>query len=419
MNALARLSKDLGKTVSGSDRSDSEALRSLKAEGIDAYAGSCPLCAVKADLVVYSSAVKAEDPEREAAEEAGILTLERYAYWGFVSTLFERCVAVSGTHGKTTTTAMLCSILLKADASFTAHIGGKALDIGGGYISRGRDIFLTEACEYRKSFLALKPHLSLILNVEEDHPDCYHSIEELRETFVQLSSRSSLTLTGTCEMKGDFFAGEGGDYQARNIENVCEIYAFDIYKRNRFFTRVELKVTGAYNVQNALCAAAAADILGISAEDIKEGLCAYSGTERRYEYVGRCKGADVYTDYAHHPSEIASVLKAAKCSENKRLVVFFEPHTYSRTKALFNEFTRCFSEADVLAILPVYPARETPSMGIDSKTLCESVREAFYLDSYEAAIDFAKQNVGEGDKILTVGAGSINELAKRLCALSR
>ncbi len=419
MSALAELSIALGARVSGSDRAYSPAISKLASLGAKVYVGSDLDPPKQADIVVFSSAIPKNDVERVIAAEP----IERFVFLGEISKLFPEVIAVSGTHGKTTATCMLASIYKAADKKFTAHIGGICRNFCSNLVRTGDKLFLTEACEYRKSFLTLNPDITLILNIEYDHPDCYPSLATLCDTFSQLVANT--------KPKGVAVLGEGvrrmlNPKDCAHITTISLGEDFSISSINQANDRftlnyngdildISLSIKGLHNITNASLAAVIALYQGISKDAVIEGLAKFKGVARRYETVGTPDGCRIISDYAHHPSEIRAVINTAK-HESDHVIAVFEPHTYSRTASLLNEFANAFSEADTVIILPTYSARENPEKGVDSEKLYFELmhKEKYYLNDYAQCAALIKNIARAGNIVLLLGAGNIDNMRDML-----
>ncbi|MGI6213666.1 MAG: UDP-N-acetylmuramate--L-alanine ligase [Christensenellales bacterium] len=430
MSALAKLMCALGKKVSGSDANYSPALVELTECGIDAYIGSDPKKLEDAGLVVYSSAVPRDDAELSCAYSLNIPAAERFVFLGEVASYYDKCIAVAGTHGKTTVTAMIAHLLKRAGKSFTAHIGGYAKEgIGNMYIA-GREYFLTEACEYKKSLLSLSPYMSIVLNAEYDHPDTYRDLAEVHETFNAFLNKTKpqgkKIVCGDCDYYRKNLIGRSDiityGLEEKNLFRASEIkeykkgyFSFKVSYDNREIFEIFLNIIGEFNIYNALAAAAAARILGIEKAVIEETLSGFCGVKRRFQKMGQVNGGDVYIDYAHHPREIEAVLAAAEKIKKARTLIVFQPHTYSRTSSLINEFVECFKHYDELYIVKSYSSREQPEQGMTALDLYRHTAHKGNVQYFDNIVELAKYlscSVRKDDQVLILGAGDIDCLAE-------
>ncbi len=437
MSGLSMILADRGFTVSGSDRSESDVTRSLENAGIKVFIGQKAENldqAGKVDLVVYTAAIHPDNPEFALAKERGIPMLTRAELLGQIMTHYHLPVAVAGTHGKTTTTAMVSKIMLEADLDPTISIGGNLRDIGGNIRIGSSKYFVTEACEYTNSFLSFFPGVGIILNVDADHLDFFKDLDDIRNSFHKFAqlipNGGSLVVSGEIpnlsEITKDldcrivtFGFSEENDYYPTNIKyDSLGNASFHINRKNGEAYEVSLKVPGEHNIGNALAAAAAADCFDIEESTVKSGLASFTGTGRRFEYKGTVDGLIVIDDYAHHPTEIAATLKAAKNYPHKDLWVVFQPHTFTRTKALMDEFAHALLPADKLIIADIYAARETDNLGISSRTLKERIEdlghECYYFPSFDEIEKFLLQNCTKDDMLITMGAGDVVNIANDL-----
>lgn len=427
MKALAIYTAHYAKKVTGSDREYSEAFKILRESGIEVWQGSDVSKLGDVDTLVYSSAVPSDDPEFAYLTNKGVKSYERGEYLALMASTCGRTIAVSGTHGKTTTSALIAHIMATARMPFVAHYGGSTEESGDkNLIVTGREYFLTEACEYKRSFLNLTPYIGVILNIDYDHPDCYSDINEVKDTFLEFSRRSEITVCPSelnIEDAITFGYGEDADYRILNEENTGGRYSFDLLTP-RGLTSLESNLFGKHNVYNVTVAYMVTSMIGLSDEEIAYGISTFSGVKRRFECKGKTlSGARVISDYAHHPKEIASVIDTARSMSKGRITVLFEPHTYSRTAKLMDEFVECFYWADDVALLPTYSARERSERGKSSLdlyyALIKSGRGALYMDSYDKAIEYIESHTAANDMVLVLGAGSIHLLADALTNTER
>ena len=406
MSALAQYFNDQGVVVTGSDRDANPVTELLEKKGIQVVIGQkAENVPNDAELVVYSDAVPEDNPERTRARELGIPQKSYFEMLGEVSE-GKNTIAVAGTHGKTTTTGMLAKILGDAGASPTAIVGSIVKDFGSNYLSGTSDLFIVEACEYKDHLLELSPRVLVLTNVEWDHTDWFPSLAALQTTFRKAIERVPTDGAIVTDPSNPNIAPLLGVTKARIIDYTKEL-------------AYELCLPGEFNQNNARAAAAAARIAYSSISDatIAKSLASFQGTWRRFEYKGKTKnGADVYDDYAHHPTAIKVTLEALRAQTKGKIIVAFHPHLYSRTKDLLNEFAVAFSDADQVFIAPIYAARETDDGSISSKILAERIRatgtEATALDF--DAIEKKLSEVEPGDTIITMGAGDIYKVADRI-----
>ena len=435
MSGLAEILLSEGFKVSGSDRTPSDLTRMLEERGVRVFYGQREENLTAAiDLVVYTAAIKGDNPELLAAKKLGIPTLTRAELLGQMMKNYKMPIAISGTHGKTTTTSMLSTILLSADTDPTLSIGGIYKPIGGNIRVGASDIFVTEACEYTNSFLSFFPKIGVILNIEEDHLDFFKDLADSRNSFRRfaelLPADGTLIINGgikdyqeitenlPCRVITYGFSPDF-DYNVSDItfdESGCP--AFLLKEKNGSDRRFSLRVHGEHNILNAVAAIAVADRLQLSNKDIDEGLSSFGGTDRRFEYKGQMSGVNIIDDYAHHPTEIRATLNAAAQYPHKRLWCVFQPHTYTRTKAFLDEFAKALSLADEIVLADIYAAREKDTLGISSQTLQEKIRSlghsCYYFPSFEAIEKFLSENCTKDDLLITMGAGDVVKIGETL-----
>ena len=431
MEPLAEVLHGAGIRVTGSDMRQSEATDQLQALGIPVAIGHRAENVAGAELVIRTAAVHDDNPEIVAARAAGIPVFERSQAWGAIMRDYKNALCVAGTHGKTTTTSMCTHIALAQGADPTVMIGGSlpilSQDRPKGYRVGKGDTIILESCEYCNSFLSFYPTVAVILNIEEDHLDFFKDLQDIQNSFRRFAQlalpRGSVVINAddpnTCAVAAGldaftFGLEPGAECTAANLTWEKGLPRFDIVVHGEVLTHVALQVPGLHNVKNALAAAAAAVCLGWSGEAVKEGLEAFCGAGRRFEKQGVCNGADVYDDYAHHPGEIKALLSAVKPLGYQRVVCAFQPHTYSRTKALFDEFAEVLRLADVAVLTDIYAARETDDLGVSSKQLAQAVPGALYFPTLDELEQGLRALAKPGDLILLVGAGDIYSVGKRL-----
>lgn len=433
MSGLAAILLDRGFTVSGSDRSESPLTRWLEELGATLFYGQrASNIGSGVDLVVYTAAIHPDNPEFAAAAAAGIPMLTRAEVIGQLMENYAVSIAVAGTHGKTTTTSMLAHILLAAGTDPTISVGGILPAIGGNIRVGAGDVFLTEACEYTNSFLDFSPKYGFILNIDADHLDFFKDLDDIRHSFRLFAERlpedgvliinsaipdvHQITDGLPCRV---VFYDASDSYHAENITYDGQACAsFDLKNGGALLGRFTLHVPGSHNVSNAVAALALGDLLGFPRERMQEGLAAFCGTERRFQYKGTVGGVTIVDDYAHHPTEIRATLTTAKQRPHSSVWCVFQPHTYSRTKALMEDFAEALSLADKVVLADIYPARETDNLGISSKTLMEAVAahgtEVYYFPSFDEIETFLLQKCVHGDLLITMGAGDIVKIGENL-----
>ena len=435
MSGLAEILLSEGFTISGSDRQKSSLTETLSSKGATVYYGQKKENLAKIpDLIVYTSAIKPDNPEFAAGKELGIPFLSRAQLLGQMMKNYKVPIAVSGTHGKTTTTAMLSQILLQADTDPTLSIGGIFRTIGSNIRVGSSDYFVTEACEYTNSFLSFFPKISIILNIEEDHLDFFKDIDDIRNSFHEFARL--LPPDGTLIINGDIpnvrkitdslmcHVITYGSNTAFNYSPTDITYdelghpTFTLLGLDGSSDSYTLSVPGLYNVYNATAAIAAARLLNIDENTIRKALYDFKGTDRRFEYKGEVNGISIIDDYAHHPTEITATLNAATNYPHKTMWCVFQPHTYSRTKAFLHEFAKALTLSDKIILADIYAAREKDTLGISSATLQEEIKklghECYYLPSFEEIENFIIENCTKGDLLITMGAGDVVKIGESL-----
>lgn len=439
MSGLAEILLEEGFTVSGSDMKDSDLCRHLREAGARVTIGQAAENIEDPDVVVFTAAIHPDNPEFAAARDRGVPMLSRAELLGELMKNYGEAINVAGTHGKTTTTSMISEILLQAGKDPTITVGGMLPSIGGNIRVGGSDYFVAEACEYTNSFLSFFPTVSVILNVEADHLDFFKDIDDIRHSFREFILRLPQDERGLLVFNGDirepeyflsglgcrvltFGHGENCDYRAEDISyDEFARPSYTLMEKGQDRGRISLGVTGEHNVYNSLSAIAVARSLGMEIPEIAAALKAYKGTERRFEYKGKVHGFTIIDDYAHHPQEIEATLRTAAMYPHKKLWVAFQPHTYSRTKALLPEFAKALSGADSVILADIYAAREKNTVGITSADLAEKIAETgtdvHYLPDFESIRKFILDHVEEGDLLITMGAGNIVDIGNQLISM--
>ncbi len=417
MSGLAKYLLYKGKKVCGCDTVASVYTDELISDGIKVSIGEISDSIKDFDVIVYTDAIPASNVQRREAEELDKIILSRGQLLYEISRGFGTVIAVSGCHGKTTCTSMLAHIFLAAGKKFFAHIGGRDVVLANSFFC-GTDYFITEACEYKKNFLLLRPNIAVLLNSGADHLECYGSIENLKAAYKQFIKNSDLSVT-LCgdDTVGDFTFGYGknAEFCAKNISSSDGRYSFTLYQRAERLGRVSLSVDGKHNVLNALAAASVALLAGISFRYVQEGLADFGGVERRFERIGVVNGAKCIADYAHHPDEIAASLRTAKKTTEGKIFVVFQPHTYSRTKLLFKEFVKVLSPIENLMIYRTFAAREYFDDEGSALTLSHGIKKSRYGHDPQDIVRFISR-AKSGDCVLFLGAGDIYDIAKSIIA---
>lgn len=429
MSSLAEVLLGMGLNISGSDMNAvNPNVIALRKKGVDILIGhKAENIGNDVEFIVRTAAVHDDNPEIVRAHELGIPVFERTQAWGAISRDYSNALCISGTHGKTTTTSMCTHILMAAEKDPTVMIGGTLPLLKAGHrVGHGNTIVM-EACEYYNSFLSFHPTVAVILNIEADHLDFFKDLEDVESSFRAFAERTPQdgyvvanyedantmhTLTGINRRLITFGLSAEADVYAQNIEYKGANSHFDIMYKGRFFTDVTLHVPGEHNVKNALAAAAACICVGVRPSSVKYGLAGFTGAGRRFEFKGKYNGADVYDDYAHHPGELKVLLDAVELLNYKRTILVFQPHTYSRTAALFEDFLVQLKRPDVLLLSEIYAAREKNTIGISSAALAAEVDGARFFAGFDA-LEAALREIAEpGDIILTVGAGDIYKIGE-------
>jgi len=422
MSALAEILRYDGYEISGSDTNSSKITERLENLGITFNQGNCSEFVNDCELLIYTAAVKPDNPELVAAREKGIPTIERSELLGCVQRKFPESVAVAGTHGKTTVTSMISCILIADGIDPTVCAGGIIPSIGSNARVSNGDCFVCEACEYVDSFLQLSPKYSVITNVEHDHIDYFKTLDDVIDSFAEFISQSqyvilnsddpnALTAIKKSNKPAITFGYTQGDYHTENVVFENGYPSFDVVEKGEILGRVKLAVPGDFNIMNALAAIAVSRTLGAEFSSVISGLYDFKGASRRFEYVGTCNGAPVYDDYGHHPDEIKVTLNAAKMFPKSRCICVFQPHTYTRTEAFKAEMASALSCADLVVLAPIYAARETNETGISSSDIAQLIDDAVYLQSFEDISNFLKSEASSDDLIIIMGAGNINQLS--------
>ena len=436
MSALAEIMISRGFTVTGSDSHESKITDHLESLGAKIFynqvAGNI---SSNIDVLIYTAAIKQDNPELVKAKELGIPLLTRAEFLGQIMLNYPMAIGVSGTHGKTTTTSMLSQIMLEGNTDPTILVGGIMPAIHGNTRVGHSDKLITEACEYTNSFLSFKPNMAIILNVAADHLDFFKDLDDIRHSFRKFAELvpddGFLVINSDIDNLEYFTDGlkckvitvgsdpAKSDYSAANIEfDQFAKGSYDLVVNGEKSFHVALNVTGEHNIYNSLAAIAAAHAMGISDENIKAGLTQYGGTDRRFQYKGKVGDVTIIDDYAHHPDEITATIKTAKHYPHKKMWVVLQPHTYSRTKSLLPEFGKALKEADAVVLADIYAAREKDTLGVSSLDVKKEIEkygtEVHYYPSFSEIENFLLESCSPGDLLITMGAGDVVKIGEHL-----
>lgn len=417
MSALALLLHDRGVFVRGSDLTESDFTKSLRQRGIPVHIGESE--EIVEDAVVYTGAVGFQNPQLAAAKKAGKRLIPRAELLGIVAKTFPRVLAVAGCHGKTSTSSMLAHIFEAGNRAYTCHIGGEDLEFGN-YRKTGEDFFITEACEFQRSFLSLQSEVALVLNTDRDHTDCYSDDKEVAEAYSLFAAQAEKAVINADDRTARriphamSFGRYSGDITAGRIYSDGERYRFTVFERSIPTVDIRLSLTGEIHIYNALAAYAAARLMGCSASEIKRGIESFNGVKRRFERIGSLSGVPVICDYAHHPKEIETTLKTAVriCRGTVRLV--FQPHTYTRTRDLMADFVSVLKKAENPIIYKTYAAREKFDGEGSAYALVSRIPEASYVQTPEQLKRRLLAETEQDDLILILGAGDIYSVANSI-----
>lgn len=431
MFPIVQIFKDKGFNITGSDNNESDTLALERSMGIKILLGHKAENIKGADAVIYSAAIMKDNPELLAAEQNGIPAIERSDILGYITKQYSDCVCVSGTHGKTTTTAMLTHMLIKAGIDPSAVIGGKLPLIGGNGRSGASSVMTCEACEFVDTFLKLSPDISIILNIDEDHLDYFKNLDNIIRSFNKFANLTSRTLI----VNGDdpntmravehvdkkiitFGFGPQNDYYPLNITKVSAVSSrFDLMHKGVKLAEITLNVPGRHNITNAVSACIAALELGLSPEELSGCIKDFTGAGRRFEILGHINGATIADDYAHHPLELEVTLNTAKQMGFNNIWAVFQPFTFSRTFLLLEDFARVLSTADKVVMPPIMGAREVNTYGIYTEDLAGKIPGSVHFETFEEIAEYVTANVEPGDLVLTMGCGDIYKCAKIILGL--
>ncbi len=430
MYPLAQILHSKGFYLTGSDNNETETLELIRKMGIPVFLGQRAENIDNADLIVYTAAIMDDNPELIAARKSGVKTIERADLLGLITDKYKNSVCVSGTHGKTTTSAMLTQIFLSEHSDISAVIGGKLKAIGGSGIAGDGDTIICEACEFLDHFLKLSVDVAVVLNVDEDHLDYFKNLDNIISSFRKFCDNASRAIV----INGDdansmkavngltgkdiitFGKKPGNQWYPENIIRSGRLESsFSIIHNGEKFCDVVIHVPGEHNILNAVAAAAAACYCGITPDGVAKGLNEFKGAGRRFEKYGEYKGITIVDDYGHHPAEIAATLKTAKKMNYKRVWAVHQPFTYSRTFTLMDDFAQALSIADKTVLTEIMGSREKNIYNVFAEDLCEKIQGCVWFPEFEQVADYVFQNAEEGDLIITLGCGDVYKVARMIC----
>lgn len=435
MSAIAETLHNWNHLVTGSDLNQSELTDKLNSHGIQTTIGHNVEICKNADLVIYSAAIKEDDPEMLVTKENSIPLISRGDFVGYLTKLYEESICISGTHGKTTTTSMIAICFINGKKDPSIEVGAMLDKINGNYQVGNSEYFIVESCEYQANFLKLFPKTEIILNIDNDHLDFYKTFDNIVKAFQDFAlilDENGLLITNADDKncfalkdiaKSKFISygieNEKADFLAKNITfDKNGFGSFDVYQSNKFFYHFELSVAGKHNILNALACIAVCDYYEIDKKVIAESLKSFTGASRRLEYKGSFNDISVFDDYGHHPTEILATAKAIQNKKYHESWVIFQPHTYSRTATHLEAFADTLSEFDHIVLVDIYAAREKNTIGISSKDLLEKVKalgkEAVYLSDFNDVVNYIKSNAKPHDLVLTLGAGTVTQIGPML-----
>lgn len=435
MSGIAAILTNWGFKVSGSDRSQSESTDKLTSIGINVTIGHNLEDIASSDVVVYSAAIKQDDPEMVEAKRLNIPTIERADFLGELTRCFKDTICISGTHGKTTTTSMVSLCFIEALKDPSIQVGAFLNTLDGNYKIGKSEHFIIEACEYVESFLKFSPKAEIILNIDNDHLDYFKNFDNIKNAFVKYvkllpndgllvvnaDDKNCLDLQQFTTAKTVTYGIENknADFYADNISFDNDGFAnFDVYKNKEFYCKISLSVPGMHNILNALSCIALCDSYNIESKDIQSALKKFTGAHRRFEFKGKINGASIYDDYGHHPTEITATATSVLNKKHNKSWVVFQPHTYSRTKNLLDDFAKALLNFDNIIVLDIYAARETNTYNISSEDLVNKIislgKDAKYIPTFDECVSYLKENVKENDIVLTLGAGTVTQIGPML-----
>lgn len=429
MSPLAEILHSRGYYITGSDINESDNIERMRSLGIPVTLSQQKENVGDAELVVYTSAVNPHNPELTEAAARDIPTMERGKLLGLITHEYPHTIGVAGTHGKTTTTSMISQILIQSGIDPTVFIGGRLPLINANGRAGSGDCMLCEACEFQDHYLSMSTAVSVILNVDADHLDYFGTLDNVIKSFHRFADLASQVIIANADDANTqkaiegvtgrqiirYGLGDSCDWTAKNIQLVNGSYGqYDLYHQGQFMTSVRLGVPGAHNISNSLAAAAAAYWCGVSAEHIAEGLASFHGAGRRFEFLGTYAGVTVADDYAHHPTEIAATLSAAKGMGYQRVWAVFQPFTFSRTARHLDGFVESLSLADEVVLSEIMGSRETNEWGVSSEQITGRIAGAMYLPTFPEIAEYVASHASEGDLVLTMGGGDIYKCARMI-----
>ena len=435
MSGIAEILVNFGFIVTGSNNVESDTTKKLRNAGINVSIGHSEENITDQDVVVYSAAIKQDNPELVAAKAKNIPIIERADFLGELTRCYKDTITISGTHGKSTTTSMVSLCFLEALKDPSIQVGADIHNIGGNYKVGNSEYFIIEACEYVESFLKFSPKSEIVLNIDNDHLDYFKNFDNIKNAFIKyvklLPNDGLLVVNGDDENCLELLnytnakcltygiTNKNTDFFAVNIVFDNDGFPeFDVYSREKFYGRIKLNVPGMHNVLNALGCIALCNYYGIEVSTIKNALAKFTGAVRRFEFKGKINGASIYDDYGHHPTEIIATSKALMNKKYNKSWVVFQPHTYSRTINLLDDFAKALLNFDNIIVLDIYAARERNIYGITSQDLVKKInslgKQAKYIPEFKDCVSFLKENVKENDIILTQGAGTVTEIGSML-----
>ena len=435
MSGIAEILVNFGFQVTGSNNVETETTKKLEKAGIKVFIGHNEKNIVDQDVVVYSAAIKQDNPELVTAKSKNIPIIERADFLGELTRCYKDTITISGTHGKSTTTSMVSLCFLEALKDPSIQVGADIKQLDGNYKVGNSEYFIIEACEYVESFLKFSPKSEIILNIDNDHLDYFKNFENIKKAFVKyvklLPDDGLLVVNGDDKNALDLIeytnatsitygiSNKNTDFFAVNIVFDNNGFPeFDVYAKGEFYGRIKLSIPGMHNVLNALACIALCDYYGINLNPIQKALLSFTGANRRFEFKGTVNGANIYDDYGHHPTEIVATAKALMNKKYNKSWVVFQPHTYSRTKTLLNDFAKALLNFDNIIITDIYAARETNRFGVSSQDLVDKIKSlgknAIYMKDFDDITKYLKENVQKNDIILTLGAGTVTQISDEL-----